>query len=332
MRVILRTSFVAFVVLGAVACGGSDGDTLDGRGATPSDATPSGPSTPGGSSGDPGGHAPPGADAGPDAAPPPKVLAAPIAALAAEVGARTPGTDVGLAALDLTTGEYAGSNDLGRYVSASSPKAIWVTAAVAKAGVDAVTPIAQPIFANSDNYKARDAIDLAGGMNAINDFYAKAGMTDSSVVSWFGRTATNSPNKMDGDNYFTAKDAVTFLANLDAKKLLDAAGTAQVETWMTWSPRSGYGGWLGTLLPDAARGPMMHKAGWLPPGCCGDDATYNTLNEIGIVQVPNGHRYAVAILARRGADYDGKQAPWVERASCVIYRAVSGDAALGCND
>ena len=77
-----------------------------------------------------------------------------------------------------------------------------------------------------------------------------------------------------------------------------------------------------------------HNGGWLPPGCCADDATYNTLNEIGIVEIAPGHRYAVAILARRGNDWYGKQAPWVERASCVIYRAASGTpkASLDCND
>jgi beta-lactamase class A len=315
-----------------VACSGESGDALEPVGAPPSGPPPSS------STGDPGakgasGEPPPAADAGVDAPPPPKLLAKPIADLAAEVATRSPGTEAGLAALDLTTGEYAGASDLERHVSASSPKVIWVTAAVAKSGVDAVAPLAEPIFADSDNYKSGDAIDLAGGMNAVNVFYTKAGMVDSAVTHWFGdREATNSPRKMGPDNYFTAKDSVTFLTNLDRTKLLDAAGTKQVETWMTLSPRTGLGGSLGTLLPAAARATMMHKGGWLPPGCCSDDATYNTLNEIGIVQVANGHRYAIAILSRRGDDFYGKQVPWVERASCVVYRAVSGDKALDCND
>jgi beta-lactamase class A len=271
----------------------------------------------------------------PASAPPsaPPVLASPIAALAAEASTRSPGTEVGLAALDLVTGEYAGANDTVKHVSASSPKAIWVAAALAHSGIAAVTPYAQPIFANSDNAAAGSAIDLAGGMNAVNDFYAKVGMTDSAITQWYGsRVATNSPHAMGDDNYFTAKDAITFLSGLWKGTILDATNTAKLEEWMTWSPRSGYGGWLGTSLPAAARPAMKHKAGWLPPGCCGDDATYNTLNEIGILEVPGGHAYAIAILARRGTDWSGKQAPWVERASCVVYRAVSGDASLGCDD
>ena len=275
------------------------------------------------------------ADAPPDA-PAPKVLAAPVAMLAAEVAVRSPGTSAAIAVMDLATGEYAGSNDVERHVSASSPKAIWVAAALDHSGIAAMTPYAQPIFRDSDNNAAGSAIDLAGGMNAVNVFYgAKAGMVDSALTQWFGsRVATNSPRKMGDDNYFTAKDAVTFLSKLDKGTLLGASETSQLETWMTWSPRTGFGGWLGTLLPAAAKASMMHKGGWLPPGCCGDDATYNTLNEIGIVEVAPGHRYAVAILARRGNDWYGKQAPWVERASCVIHRAASktSPASLDCRD
>jgi beta-lactamase class A len=283
-----------------------------------------------------------GADAGSDArgdasvAAPVPVLAAPVAMLAAEVAARSPGTDTAIAVLDLKTGEYAAASDAERHVSASSPKAIWVAAALDHSGIAAMTPYAQPIFRDSDNNAAGSAIDLAGGPDAVNVFYGgKAGMVDSALTQWFGnRVATNSPRKLGDDNYFTAKDAVTFLSRLDKGTLIGAAETTQLETWMTWSPRSGFGGWLGTLLPEGVRTAMMHKGGWLPPGCCGDDATYNTLNEIGIVEVAPGHRYAVAILARRGTDWYGKQAPWVERASCVIYRAASGTpaASLTCND
>lgn len=275
-----------------------------------------------------------GTDAATDA-PAPAVLAAPVAQLAAEVAKRTPRTNASIAVLDLQTGEYAGAADQERHVSASSPKAIWVAAGLAESGVAALAPYAQLIFRESDNAASGNAIDLAGGIDAVNVFYGKkAGMVDSALTKWLGRMATSSPRKMGDDNYFTAKDAVTFLARLEQGTLLGATETAQLKTWMTWSPRTGFGGWLGTMLPAAARASMMHKGGWLPPDCCGDDATYNTLNEIGIVEVAPGHRYAVAILARRGTDWYGKQAPWVERASCVIYRAASGTAvsALDCDD
>jgi beta-lactamase class A len=327
-----------------LACSDASPAAVTAGEAPPAAATSGTPSTSGGPSTpvpgpDPGatdGGA--GSDAHADAAvaPPVPVLATPVATLAAEVAMRSPGTGAAIAVLDLKTGEYAGHSDSELHVSASSPKAIWVAAALDHSGIAAVTPYAQLIFRDSDNNAAGSAIDLAGGANAVNVFYSgKAGMVDSALTQWFGnRTATNSPRKLGDDNYFTAKDAVTFLSRLEAGTLIGAAETSQLETWMTWSPRTGFGGWLGTLLPLTVRTSMMHKGGWLPPGCCGDDATYNTLNEIGIVEVAPGHRYAVAILARRGTDWYGKQAPWVERASCVIYRAVSGTpaTALSCND
>jgi beta-lactamase class A len=312
-----------------IACSEEDTNVLDPGSAPPPSATadPSAPVADGGAGPTTSN------DGGKDAPPPSKVLAAPIAALAAEVASRSPGTEAGLAALDLDTGEYAGANDDVLHVSASSPKAIWVAAALAKVGIGSVDDYAKPIFESSDNAASGTVIDLAGGMNAINVFYAKAGMTNSAITQWYGgRVATNSPKKMGSDNYFTARDAVTFLAKLDAGALLGQAETNALRQWMTWSPRTGFGGWLGTLLPEGSRKTMMHKGGWLPPGCCGDDATYNTLNEIGIVPIPNGHRYAIAILARRGNDWYGKQAPWVERASCVIHRAVAQLPNLDCKD
>ena len=49
------------------------------------------------------------------------------------------------------------------------------------------------------------------------------------------------------------------------------------------------------------------------------------------MQVPDGHRYAVAVLARRGKDYWSLQAPFVERASCLIYRSIAQDPGLSCD-
>jgi len=323
-----------------VGCSDAPDDALspgDGVGGVSEPDAASAPAASGGPAASDAGHAGPNTvlDGSPEAAAP-KALAAPIALLAAEVASRTPGTNMAIAVLDLSTGEYAGASDEERHVSASSPKAIWVAAALSKAGVAAVAPYAQPIFRDSDNNAAGTSIDLAGGMNAVNVFYGgKAGMVDSALTQWFGgRVATNSPRKLGDDNYITAKDAVTFLARLDKGTLLGASETTQLKTWMTWSPRTGFGGWLGTMLPAGARTSLMHKAGWLPPGCCGDDTTYNTLNEIGIVEVTPGHRYAVAVLARRGNDWYGKQVPWVERASCVLFRAASGatKASLDCAD
>jgi beta-lactamase class A len=253
--------------------------------------------------------------------------------LAWEVTAHSPGTDLALSVRDMTTQEAASSNPDVKHVSASSAKPIWVAAALDSEGVDSVKQYAMPIFAMSDNDAAGSVIDLIGP-DAVNDFmWSKANMPASAFTQWnYGKTrvADNSPKAMGTDNYFTATDVVSFLSALDAGTLLDSDSTQALNQWMTWSPRTGVGGWMGALLPAAAQASMRHKGGWLPPGCCSDDATYNTLNEIGVLQTPAGHHLVIAIFARHASDYWGKQAPFVERAACMLYRAAAQDMTLDC--
>ena len=98
---------------------------------------------------------------------------------------------------------------------------------------------------------------------------------------------------------------------------------------MTLSPNSGLGGWIPSRLPDTVATTTMHKAGWLPPGCCSDDSYYNTSNDIGIVETPLGRGFAIAILARRGTDYAAQQ-DLLELSSCMLYRAFVQDDELAC--
>lgn len=255
-------------------------------------------------------------------------LADAVNAIAAEAPARSPGTELGIAVFDFSTGEYAGAGDDVRHVSASSAKVLWVAAAM-YAGAS-VSDIARPIFESSDNYLSGTAIDRAGGIDAVNDFYWNVvGMEKSITANWsFGapRSASNQ-GLLGGDNYFTPRDVITFLTKLDKGELVGDR-TDEIRGYMTLSPRSGYGGWIGTLLPAEARAMVMHKAGWLPPPAY---AEYSTLNDVGIVRIPNGGRYAIALLAHHGNDYDA-QARYVERASCVVYRTIARDTSLGCRD
>jgi len=250
--------------------------------------------------------------------------------LAQEVTLRSAGTEVSIAVEDLQTGERFAVGGDTLHVSASSAKAFWVAAALDERGVDAVAGIADPIFRSSDNYASGSAIDLVGP-NRVNELLWSYGMTSTALTQWsYGgmRVATNSPRMMGGDNYTTANDAVTFLAHVARAEILGDGRGETLLQWMTLAPRSGTGGWLPARLPSGVT--VSHKAGWLPPGCCGDDRGYNTLNELGVVTAPDGRRYAVSILARRGADYWGKQARFVELASCAIYRAFTHDEGLDC--
>lgn len=260
-------------------------------------------------------------------------LAAALDRLAAEVPKRTPGTQASFAVMDLSNGEYAGVLDDTQRVSASSAKAIWVAGALAAVGIGPVAPHADPIFQQSDNFESGAVIDLVGP-NAMNDFYTRAGMKESALISWsFGKTrnATNRPNPLGGNNYFTARDVVTFLEGIGRGTLLGAKENAELQAWMREAPRSGgVAGAVGSLLPADVRAGVMHKAGWLPPGAATSDAAMNTHNEIALVPYGDGQLYAVAILLHGGNDYYGAQIPFMEHASCAIYAAVSGDDRASC--
>jgi beta-lactamase class A len=264
----------------------------------------------------------------------PEKLRETIDRLAAEVSWRSPGSEAALAVVDLTSGARASSGGDVLFVSASSAKAWWVAAALDKVGVAPVKPHADAIFVQSDNGATGEVIDLIGP-DRVNDYiWRVVGMRSTALTRWnYERTrqAASSPRRMGSDNYTTASDALLFLERLHRGDILDRERTAALLAWMRRSPRSGTGGWLLARLPPAARATAAHKAGWLDPGCCSSDRKYNTLNEVGLVEVPGGRRYAVVILTHAADDYWGRQAPFVEYASCEIYRAVAGDRALDCS-
>jgi len=240
------------------------------------------------------------------------------------------GTDLSISVRDLGSGASASIAGDRQHVSASSAKAIWLAAAL-DAGIPPaeLEADAQAIASVSSNSAAADVIRRVGP-NRINEFMERVGMGRSAFNNWSaGQHATNSPYPV-ADNLFTSDDVVTLLAAIDRGEVLPGDLGSTWKRWLSGTPRSGYGGWLGSRLPEAARASMIHKAGWLPPGCCGTPATaYNDLNEVGIVDDGAGHRHATAILASHGEDW-GAETRLMEYASCAVYRAASADASLSC--
>ncbi len=246
-----------------------------------------------------------------------------VARLGGECGQFSPGTTCGIAVRDLVTGETSSVRGDTPFVSASSAKALWVAAALYDVGVAAVAPHADAIFRSSDNYESGAVLDLLASPDRVNSFmWNDLGLATSGYRAWgFGhpRNAANCPPSMGGDNFFTAPDVVAFLTALWEGSLLGATASRAELDWMKLSPRSGYGGWLGTQLPAAARATMHPKAGWLPPWAV---PGYSNANDVGIVEPPGGHAYAVALLFDGGTSYDAKQLPTLEYASCVVYNAI----------
>lgn len=258
-------------------------------------------------------------------------LQAVVTSLGAKCGTASPGTACGIAVRDLTTGEHAHHRGTAPYVSASSAKTIWVAAALYDTSIADVEPHATPIFADSDNSESGLVIDLLSSPDRVNTFmWQDIGAPDSAFCSWSydkTRRATSCPTPNAPSNVFTANDMAAFMTVLADGSLLGSEKSKTELQWMTLSPRTGYGGWMGTRLPPAARPKMAHKAGWLPPDVVRGRAT---ANDIGVIEVPGGHSYAVALLTEGATDidvYEGKQLPLLERASCVVYHAVAKDVA-----
>lgn len=252
-----------------------------------------------------------------------------IGAIASRASTSTAGTDFGIAVVWLPTGKRWGNRADVPRTSASSAKWFWAMAALAKNSVATVEPPALPTFRDSNNSTAGTLIDLAGGPNAVNDFTSKTlgiPITQLSLCRWsFDKTrvATNCSNAAGGDNFFTPNGAATFLEKAWQRAAIGGEKGDKLLDWAKLSPRSGYGGWIGTQLPEGVRAGVHHKAGWLPTGCCsaGYPAHYN---DIAIVRTPRGP-YAVVLSMKGGTD--SRIIKTMEWSSCVIYHALAKDSA-----
>lgn len=247
---------------------------------------------------------------------------------------------VGVSVTDLRTGEHAAVNGDRQMSYMSSSKFSWLVMAVADRGVDAVRPYAWPLFAYSDNYAAGAAIDLAGGLNRVNDYwYPTLAMTQSCHQRWnYGRAReyggdcgypTGAPFAANGHTFYnhnSADDQARFLTRFWQDQIpgLDAAEKAAILEWSTWSPDElnpwGDGTMTGFLPPDIWND-VHHKIGWY-------FYPFLSASDVGIVNTP-ATTYALAIAAY-GGHSTGHQQDYLAWASCEIYRHASGDRNWDC--
>jgi beta-lactamase class A len=248
-------------------------------------------------------------------------------AIQAKAAMSSAGTDFGIAVIWLPTGTRWGSKADTPRTSASSAKWFWAMAALNKADIATVQTPAIPTFRDSNNSTAGQLIDIAGGANAVNDFTSKTlgiPITEISLCGWSydkNRKATNCSSAGGGDNFFTPNGAATFLQKSWQRAVIGKAKGDKLLEWATLSPRSGYGGWVGTKLPGDVQTNLRHKAGWLPTGCC--SAGYPPhYNDIAIINTPRGP-YAVVLSMKGGTD--ANMTKTMEWSSCVIWHALARD-------
>ena len=223
------------------------------------------------------------------------------------------------------------------WISASAVKPLWAAAALDAAGVEAARPYAHSALILSDNLAGGRLIDLAGGVDAVNAWTRNvARLPDTRLEAWRfqdpNRVASNFNPENPLGNRTTMADLALFFARLYKGELLGPDENAALQQWLLdtsdslTSPRDLDGVLLDRLPPQAAES-SLHKAGWLRPNCC--PAEYRQMIDAGIIVLPDGSWFALAIMSARGVFYDLTN-QWVALAACRIYAFVAEDPDLEC--
>ncbi len=241
--------------------------------------------------------------------------------LAAAADTASPGVDAAISVVvdGQQHGVWVGADPVVH--SASTAKMYWVVAAVAAVGLDPVAPSAPAIFAWSDNSAAGRVIDLVG-IDEINAWTRSLGLDDTYLSAWAydrGRFASDRA-ELGTANTTSASDAAQFLDLLVGGELLSPAETEQVLEWMRLAPEADadptvYGSVLVTDLDPSVASQVAHKAGWLPPGCC--TSVDNVLLSAGVIPLPDGSSYTIAVTTTDGSSYTG-QAAWIASTVAAI--------------
>ncbi len=243
---------------------------------------------------------------------------------------------IGISVVRLDTGEEATFQGDRWLKAASGLKATWMAAAIRQAGIEAVEPLAIGVFRQSSNDAGGRAIGLGGGLDAINSFTSGLGMNGTLVVEWtFGGEWRSSeyPGPHPARNFTTTDDLVAFWRLVYDGWVLSRDDTATFLEWGRMERLPGYSSGLLTRLPENVWDRVSFKMGWLPPGRTEEDEETGEILEVdaldtligsGVVEVPGGPVYAVAIGSFGGTSWPGKVA-FVAYAACRIHETISGE-------
>jgi len=240
----------------------------------------------------------------------------------------------------LDTGETASWRGDELFGPASAVKAVWILSAIDQLGVAAVAPIEHDAIYYSDDIAAGTAIDLAGGLDAINSFIRGLGMNDTDFYEWnypreHVRRSSTYPGPMRGRNLTTTDDLVTFWRLVADGLVLDSPERATFIEWTTGLKAGGDANRIVSRLPAEVAASAAYKSGWLPLGREWQlPDTPDGPGEIiilegrgvstgaGIITVPDGPSYVIAVAAFDGRSWGGMTS-WTEYASCVVYSVIA---------
>jgi beta-lactamase class A len=211
----------------------------------------------------------------------------------------TKSADVGIAALDLTTGESVSVRGDQRYPLASTVKVAVAATYLSYvengdrtlndtiAGVSAAT-LMRRMLTRSDNHATDLLIRNLGGPDTVQKWLDWHGVEGVRIDRTIAQLLADKRDLYDHRDSATPMAFVTFLKRLDKGELLKP-----------WS-RS----YLLELMAQCETGKNRMK--WLLPAGTRVEHKTGTLNglsdDVGFITLPNGHRVAIAIFARGGAN------------------------------
>ncbi|MCY4257002.1 MAG: polysaccharide deacetylase family protein [bacterium] len=238
-------------------------------------------------------------------------------------------------AVELPDGSTHGFVPQESHFSASSAKPYWAAAALANAEIAAIQPFGAEAIVASNNFAAGQLIDLAGGVDAVNNWTTNvARLRETRLEAWrFGdenRVASNFDPENPLGNRTSTSDLARFYARLIRGQLLDSPRTAVLRQWLRGTSRSlaapnELGGVLLDRLPQQVAAASLHKGGWLPPGCCAGE--YRHIVDAGVVVLPGGGWFSLAVLSTQGEYFD-QSVRWVSLAACRIYSLIVSESGI----
>lgn len=159
--------------------------------------------------------------------------------------------------------------------------------------------LARKMIEISDNSSTNMLMSAIGGMNDVNRAVKSWGLKKTEVNNWL-------PD-MGGTNVTTTEDLARMLFNIENENFLSKESKDKIFDYMghVKNNRLIHAG----LNPNAK---FIHKTGDIG----------HTLGDAGIVVTPNGHKYIVAIMAKRPYNHPaGKD--FIVRASEIIYNNIA---------
>jgi beta-lactamase class A len=162
----------------------------------------------------------------------------------------------------------------------------------------------------SDNVAADILLHLVGGPHFVSSYIAGLGVTGFHLQD--GEHGLHRDVSAQYRNWFEPAGAVQFLRRISDNSPLTPENTALLFSWMEASVQTGR---LKGDLPPETR--VYHKAG--TSGV--DNGLAHATNDIALIDLPNGHRLAIAVFVSDSTSNDADRDKTIARIGRAIFDA-----------